>query len=338
MTPRRLCMKGGMPMERRLLAVGSAGAAMLEAFVMQCMAGIPGFGSARMMLMGAPREDAERLEALVSRYSKAHAGAGQGGPFACDLSLTLWPSHRNARPIQEQAAQEADRLLCRALFTQEQAELDPERAIEGSGSVAAVTWASCLQDEHDPDLISLADDLKDGAACLVMAGLCDPSGVSGLDQLTAWLSAHMDTKPGAVLLLPVHRDDDAALYRGALETGRWRDRVGSTAMCGMPEDCRRSRGGVSLAHWCAALAAVRLLTGREGRFVWRIPAGNLSWAAFGDMEQDVRNGFTRLLKLGMMLGSTYGAYLTHALSQPNWIRDKMTGWYHTHFAAVPRLP
>lgn len=56
------------------------------------------------------------------------------------------------------------------------------------------------------------------------------------------------------------------------------------------------------------------------------------------MEQEVQNGFSSLLRMGAMLGSTYGSYLTHAIAQPNWIRDKMTGWYRTHFAAVPQLP
>lgn len=141
-------------------------------------------------------------------------------------------------------------------------------------------------------------------------------------------------KPSAVLLLPVHRDDDSDISRDTLLSPLLPEQLKDAAIIGMPEDCRRSKEGATLADWCAALAAVRLLAGKEGVYTWRIPAGNLSWKAFGDMEEDVRDGFSRLLRMGVLMGSTYGSYLENALSQPNWIRDRMTGWYHTHFAQV----
>lgn len=132
-------------MERQVLALGSCGERLLEAFVMQCMAGLPGFGSARLMLMGAPEGAGERLRGLVDRYTKVHRSIGAGsGPFSPSLSLTLWPEETARSSLSEQAASDADRLLCHAMFTPEQAALSPAHALDMNGSVAAVTWATCL--------------------------------------------------------------------------------------------------------------------------------------------------------------------------------------------------
>ena len=106
--------------------------------------------------------------------------------------------------------------------------------MDAGGSVSAVTWASCLSDENDPELISLSQALTAGASCLLMAGLGDPSGVSGLLQTAAWLSKHMQGKPSAVLLLPVHKDDDTALCRGVLDSGKLEGLLGHTALIGLP--------------------------------------------------------------------------------------------------------
>ena len=53
--------------EHQLLAVGPGGARLAEAFVMQCMAGVQNTIPVRIMLMGAPRQDAERLTSLTER-------------------------------------------------------------------------------------------------------------------------------------------------------------------------------------------------------------------------------------------------------------------------------
>ena len=326
-------------MIRQILALGAGGARLLQAFVFQCMTGLPGFGAARLMLMGAPSSDGERLRELVGRYTRVHRRLGTGsGPFAPDLELVVWPEETARLSLGEQASADTDRLLCRALFTPEQAALSPAHALDQSGSVAAMTWASCLESTGDPALAELIRQVKEEQApCLLLVSLSDPSGASGVTLLSGWLQKHCGTKPSAVLLLPVHRDDDADISRDTLLSGRLPALLEDAALIGMPEDCRRSREGACLADWCAALAAVRLLAGRRGVYTWRVPAGNLSWQAFGDMEEDVREGFSRLLRMGVLMGSTYGTYLENALSQPSWIRDRMTGWYHTHFSDVRHL-
>lgn len=132
-------------MIRQVLALGSGGARLLEAFVMQCMAGLPGFGTARLMLMGAPQKDGQKLRDLVDRYARVHHSMGTGsGPFGPELELVVWPEETTQLSLSEQAESEADRLLCRALFTPEQASLSPAHALDQNGSVAAMTWASCL--------------------------------------------------------------------------------------------------------------------------------------------------------------------------------------------------
>ena len=132
-------------MIRQILALGAGGERLLEAFVMQCMAGLPGFGSARLMLMGAPQQAGDRLRGLVDRYSQVHRSTGEGaGAFGADLTLTVWPQETATASLAEQASGDADRLLCRALFTPEEASLSPAHALDSSGSVAAVTWATCL--------------------------------------------------------------------------------------------------------------------------------------------------------------------------------------------------
>lgn len=184
----------------------------------------------------------------------------------------------------------------------------------------------------------LIHQVKDeGAPCLLLVSLCDPSGASGVTMMSAWLQRNCGVKPSAVLLLPVYRDDDNSLAREALLSGRLGELLQNVSLIGLPEDCRRSRDGANLADWCAALSAISLLSGKTGAFTWRIPAGNLSWKAFGELGGSVKDSFTRLLRMGALMGNTYGSYLENALSQPNWIRDRMTGWYHTHFADVRNM-
>ena len=180
--------------------------------------------------------------------------------------------------------------------------------------------------------------MKDESApCLLLVSLCDPSGASGVTMLSSWLQRHCGARPSAVLTLPIYRDDSNDLARQALLEGRLDQLLDNVALIGLPEDCRRARDGANLADWCAALCAVRILAGKKGAFTWRVPAGNLSWQAFGDLEDEVRDGFTRLLRLGALMGTTYGTFLQNALTQPNWIRDRMTGWYHNHFGQVRHM-
>lgn len=270
-------------MDRLLFAIGSGGAQLAEAFVMQCMAGVTDSQPVRVLLMGAPMQDTERLQALYAHYSAVQRHMDTRGMFATPLTLTLWPPVSGGRSLQAQVIAESDRLLCQALFTREQAELAPGQALDVDGHVSAVTWASCLQDDTDPVLRELKEQLSAGARCCILAGLCDPSGSYGLLQLARWIRRECNRKPDAVLLLPVHRDDDAALCGRMLTSGDLEKLLGNAALLGMPEDCRHARDGVSLAYWCGALAALQLLKGREGRLLWRIPAGNLSWSAFGPM-------------------------------------------------------
>jgi len=325
---------------RQVLALGTTGARMAEALVYQCMAGLPAWEQVSITLMGAPEADGARLRELVGHYAAVQRSVGSGnGPYSVKVSLCVWPEETATASLAEQAADETDRLLCRALFTPEQASLSPAHAMDRSGAVASVTWASCLDNTDDPALRAILDntDPEGKTPCVLLAGLCEPSGAAGVISLASWLERNAGVKPAAVLLLPAHRTDPQGDCREALLSGKLAELICDAALIGMPADCRRSTGGRHLCDWFAALAAVSLLTGRKGVYTWSIPAANMSWAAFGDQEARVRESFTALMRMAALTGMYYAVTIEHALANPNWLRDRVKGWYHTYFQEARRL-
>ena len=322
-------------MAARILAIGQRGAEMARACLMQS---IPGeFASADVVLMAAAREDGERMEKLYAQYDRVHRHTGsQPGMFSAAMTITCWPRTESRFSIAEQMRTPEDRLLCRALFTQEQATLAPQHALDGSGNVAAMTWAGLLT-PGDPVLDQLVRDLKDGTPCVMMAGLCDPAGACGVAALTEFLQREAGTVPAAVLELPVHHGDDAGLCRDALLSGRLEPLKDRLFLVGMPEDCRRSREGAHLADWLCCRAALRLLKGSRGAFTWRVPAENLHWAAFGNEASAMEESCAALLRLSALTVTATGPQLEAALESPNALRDRLHAWYHTYFSDVKQL-
>ena len=321
-------------MPSHILALGESGARMAEACLMQAMAGH--FPTAHVVLMAASEERGKRLRELYDRYALVHRHSGsQPGPFSAELTLTVWPEETARASIGEQASSSIDRLVCRALFTQEQASLSPAHALDTSGSVAAMTWATCLS-QGDPVLHRLVEDAALGARIVLLSGLSDPSGASGTLAIASYIKRLTDAVPAAVLQLPVHRDEDVGLARSMLLSGRLEELLGDTCLLGMPEDCRRPGDGPHLADWLAAIMARELLEGKHGSFSWRVPAEDLRWEAFGEEADALRKDCTALARSAAMLLTAYGDPLEAALQDQASLK-KLSGWYKLFFSDVKHL-
>lgn len=106
---------------------------------------------------------------------------------------------------------------------------------------------------------------------------------------------------------------------------------------GMPEDCRRSGSGIHLTDWLSALATRSFVEGMHGSYSWRVPAENLSWEAFGDFGDAMKQRCNAMAKMAALLIGTYATPLEEALQEPNALRDRMTPWYRTYFADVKHM-
>lgn len=321
-----------------IAALGESGARLLRALLFAAVAGVLPEGQYRLTLIGAASHTEQELQELVQCYGSAQKHLTGRHALGCtvEMELCVWPEEAEERlSLAEQAEREEDQLLCRALFTREQAALSPRHALDASGPVAAMTLASLL---GGTSAETLWQRLEGDAPVLLLAGLCEPVGASGVAALADFVVRCGGAKPCAVLLLPLCAGEDASLCRAALASGRLDERLSAAFVAGLPEGNQLTAGGDSLVDWLAALAGVRLLRGEwQGVSSWEMPADGLSWEVFGAEGVSIRAGYDAALRTACMMNAHYGPQLCGALASHNWLRDRMLTWYARHFEAARQL-
>ncbi len=338
-------------MRTQIAAMGRAGAEIAEALLYAGAAGVCR-DDLRVVLIGAEKEEAERLVSLAQDYTRvrSHLAGGDAPGFLPAMEITLWPEENVRKSLNDQAASSRDKLLCNALFTREQAFLSPVHALDASGPVAAMTWASLLEGASCEALRTLLEEHT-----VLVGSLCEPVCSAGVAALGRWMEQGGGTKPDASLLLPVGQGQETALCRQMLGSGVLEERLGSVCLTGLPEDCRGAGDSSGLCAWLAAMGAARLCegatrafekvaqssertaqscNGTEGTFVWSVPCDVAQWRNEAGEAFDFLPRFDALLKAACLMAGTFGPQLRTALSAPNRLLDRMTPWYNAHFSAV----
>ncbi len=317
-------------MRTQIAAMGRAGAEIAEALLYAGAAGVCG-GDLRVVLIGAEKDTAETLVSLARDYARVRSHlAGEDVPgFSHAVEIALWPEESVRKSLNDQAASPRDKLLCSALFTREQAFLSPAHALDASGPVAAMTWASLLEGASCEALHPMLEE-----PTVLVGSLCEPVCSSGVAALGRWMEQYGGKKPDASLLLPVGQGQETALCRQMLASGTLEERLGSLCLTGLPEDCRMAGEASGLCGYLAAMGVVRLCREAEGTFVWSVPCDVSQWRNGMGEAFDFLPRFDALLKASCLMAGTFGPQLRTALSAPNWLRDRMTPWYNAHFSAV----
>lgn len=324
-------------MQTQIAAMGRAGAEIAEALLYASAAGVCR-DDLRVVLIGAEKEAAERLVSLAEDYARvrSHLAEGDAIGFLPAVEITLWPEENVRKSLNDQAASARDKLLCSALFTREQAFLSPAHALDASGPVAAMTWASLLDGASCEALRPLLEEHT-----ILVGSLCEPVCSAGVTALGRWMEQSGGTKPDASLLLPVGQGQETAVCRQMLGTGVLEERLGSLCLTGLPEDCRGAGDSSGLCAWLGAMGAARLCEraacpneSAENTFVWSVPCDVAQWRNEAGEAFDFLPRFDALLKAACLMAGTFGPQLRTALSAPNRLRDRMTPWYNAHFSAV----
>lgn len=322
-----------------IAALGEGGAGIVRAMLHANTAGVLGEGTYRITLIGVSAEEEQTLTEAVRDMAavRAHLKHRSAPGFAADFSLHVWPGEERERlSLNDQAQDEEDELLCRALFTREQATLSPRHALDVSGPVAAMTFSSLLSGGEGDALWSLLD--AEGGV-LLCGSLCEPIGAAGIPALADYVARCGGEKPCAALLLPVSAGDGEELCHAALLSGNLDERLRAAFAVGMPEGWRMSEHtGAHLTDWLTALEGIRLLQDqRTGVFAWAMPEGAVSWKIFGGDAEHVQRCYDGALRASGMMNALYGPQLCAALASRNWLRDRMLTWYARHFDAARKL-
>lgn len=321
-----------------LLALGNSGARVAESYLYCAMAGVVPVAETHMVLMGASDEASARLMRLCDDYAaiqrRIDAQADTG--FSAAIDCVCWPDgNAAAATLREQSATGDDALLCDALFTAEQASLAPSHALDASGAVSAMTWASLLLCAEDGPLQTAAGAMAGGGRCVITGSLCEPVCAGGAALLAEWLERRSGRKALASLLLPLWLGEKTELCKAALLSGSLERAFSSLCLTGLPEDCRLAgQGGAHLADWLAAVAAARMLGGLTGQYTWRIPAGAISWSLFGNEEETMCRRFDALMQTAILMHTQCGPRLLEVENNTGWLRDRMTPWYAAYFGDV----
>lgn len=324
-------------MRTQIAAMGRAGAEIAEALLYAGAAGVCR-DDLRVVLIGAEKEAAETLVSLAQDYARvrSHLAGEDALGFLPAVEITLWPEENVRKSLNDQAASARDKLLLGALFTREQAFLSPAHALDASGPVAAMTWASLLEGASCEALRPLLEEHT-----ILVGSLCEPVCSAGVAALGRWMEQSGGARPDASLMLPVGQSQETALCRQMLGSGALEERLGSLCLTGLPEDCRGAGDSSGLCAWLAAMGAARMCDGAkpscdgtEGTFVWSVPCDVSQWRNEAGEAFDFLPHFDALLKATCLMAGTFGPQLRTALSAPNRLRDRMTPWYNAHFSAV----
>lgn len=322
-----------------IAALGEGGAGIVRAMLHANTAGALGEGAYSVTLIGVSAEEEQALAETVRDMAavRAHLKGRDAPGFAADFSLHVWPkAERERLSLNDQAQGEEDELLCRALFTREQAALSPRHALDASGPVAAMTLSSLLSGREGDALWQL---LNEEGGVLLCGSLCEPVCASGIPALADFVARCGGGKPCGALLLPVSTGDEKGLCRGALLSGKLDNRLRAAFAVGMPEGWQtQERTGAHLTDWLTALEGVRLLReNRTGVYTWAMPEEAVSWKMFGEEAARLQRCYDGALRAAGMMNALYGPQLCAALASRNWLRDRMLTWYARHFDAARKL-
>jgi len=323
-------------MEKRVMVLfGSAGCGVAQAVLYAACAGA-WCGETDLLLVtnGATAAAAERTSLLFAKYEKLRAQMdtvpGERLGFTAPLQLRTWPEKLPQSSLNAWAAADDDALLCRALFSRQEAEHDLNADLSGCDGAARALFAALMNGDVP---LALPEDSR-----LVLAGsLADGWGAAGMDAFTRWL-APKKPQMASILLMPYAGQDDKAHKRAeaALNGLAHGDAV---YVLGTGEsDCASADpAAANLAEGLAACCAdsfFRAEAAPKGMMTYRVAPGKLGWESF---PAAYRVCFGSLMKAAAAFRLTFEPVIRRGVTSPAWLRDKMIGWYAGYFRQVPKM-
>ena len=324
-------------MNGTLMVFGQAGACCAEAVAHMCAVGLIGADRLRFTLIGVPEASALRLQTLVEDYSLVREGFGNEvhEGFGPRLSICAYPETGAGVTPASLRREPDDSLLLNALLD---ADAQEQPGLSGTPAASALTWKALLAAPPTGalgDALQRLEERPDSETVILCGSLCEGSAGASLMEIAEVIRRRAGDSPsvGAVVLLPVTGADDAGLCKSTLLTrGAPAQRLW---MIGLPQDYREAeREGPSahLVHLLAARAVTGLLAGEGGARVFAAPEGAFRWSLLGESEGPRwRFGCERALRAVYLLLAEYGEPAVRMIASPNWLRDRLTGWYGAWF-------
>ena len=350
-------------MKRCLVLFGAEGKRVAEAMVYAACAGVLSVPETDMLLVDM-EEGSSRAKTLCGQYTQVRAWMGSvpGAPssFRTELTFRTWPEHLPEENVSLHAwagENEADGMLCRALFSREASNADARDGLAGHADAAATFWSGLLAGEPQGALASLLEEaekeLEAGESMRVV--LCgaveDAMSAAGIPALARYLMARWDrwasqTALAAIVLLPREQDEAAlSAAKAALAHSGLAGMKIALYPLGVPvSGLAIPRGGENAAHltqWLAVRCADSFLGADhppEGVTVYRAAAGRLGWESFGEDSKRYRLGYGRLIKTAALFRMTLTPVIRRGITTPQWLRDRLIGWYSAYFGVSRRIP
>lgn len=312
-----------------MLLFGGAGCAVAKAVVYAACAGA-WVGETELLLVdnGASAAQVEQAAQMVAQYQRLRACMeqipGQRLGFTAPLHLRTWPDALPSQSLNQWAATDEDRLLCRALFPDAMAKQSLSGDLSGCDAAARAVFAALL--EKDEPL-----SLDEEARLLLVGSLADGWGAAGVDAF-ARRYQHGGPQAASLLLMPYAGQDEHA-HRRAEEALRGLAHGKTVYLLGTSEsDCASANpASANLVEWlacCCADSFFRADVPPTGLMTYRVAAGRLGWESF---PAAYRVCFGSLVKTAAAFCLTFEPVIRRSLPSPSWLRDRLRGWYASYF-------
>lgn len=346
-------------MKRYVLFVGGGGARAAEALLVAASAGVlradllqvlladvdnHGLRSADMLR--AKYADYDRMQVALSRTE----AAGELTPFHTMLNFASWPAQLpgGGSTLEDWTAQnEADALLCRALFTQQEAKMNLRGGFRGERRVGQTVFAGLLQAarEDESDVLNrMVSDMNEALAAgdevrVVLCGsVTGGTGAAGLPLLARYLREMTAGRAriGAVLLAATGEYEDPRRAREAIADFTAETACSAVCLLGLPRSSAVAAPAdyAHLTDWLAVYGMDILLhrpQWPEGLFTVQTDGGVLSWDIFGKAAGRYRLAYGRLMKTAAAWNHVIGPQVEKRLRHPFFLRDNLFGWYARFF-------
>lgn len=316
-------------MKRVMLLLGGAGCGVAQAVVYAACAGAWADETELLLVdNGAAAPRAQQVAELVARYERIRASMaqvpGQRLGFTAPLHLRTWPDALPAASLSQWAQTPEDQLLCRALFSEKVASQPLDGDLSGCDAAARAAFAALLAG-GEPMTLSPEDRV------LVAGSLADGWGAVGVDALIRHYQPS-GAQLAALLLMPYAGVDEHA-HRRSEEALSGLAHGQTVYILGTNEsDCASADpSAASLVEWlacCCSDSYFRAETPPTGLMTYRVAAGRLGWESF---PAAYRVCYGSLVKTAAAFRLLFESTIRRSLPSPNWLRDRLRGWYAGYF-------
>lgn len=330
-------------MKRIVIACGGEGAKATEAVVYAACAGALS-GPVSLLLVDTDALDpaGQRVETLLADYAQTQTlfAPLHGRAFHPALDFRRWPEAD--APKRASAWLSGDEALRKALCDLPPAEMTGEGGFHGRADAAALCYMGWLNDSlrRESALRALLEEAEaavtsgEGARFVLIAGTTGGTGTAAAALLARLVRQRFGgrARVAAVTVGPHFGAPTPPMFSPLLPLPDLAVQCDAVYRLGLPEGNRDAGAAESarLCDWLAVLCAEDACRREEGapaRRTMGASGGAFSWADFGEDGDALRLSYGRLLKCAALMRLALSPALEQYLSQPNFLRDRVNGWY-----------